>query len=520
MSVLVLLVVWSSVSISSVDGKIIPSYREVEFLYSSNKVSWSTAWATCKEHSSSHLINIKNSVRNNALLHFFATADAAAMKGDMWTGLHYVQSVTGWEFVWSGCHPLNVSLDWPENEPGDPTVSRCVTSGKVALIPRTRACNSTFLFVCQRINGDCSYTDHKKKICDTKGRRAVLEGQLSHGECRDRCSVDTNGSDLCWAFEHVKSTSACTLIFSASPYACEAQVREDDTDSGSRNCFVFTDITGKKEKIVDSETPVSSCVTPTTMTPTTSTATSSLTTTVSQTSTQTSASSAATTEYRYTETATATTTTTPITTTTATSDSVVSTEQTSPGTSSTTHLSISTPSSAATTATTSTTTNIPSTATTATRDTDTPTSTPDTSTAASSSNSTGGVYTPSLTTYLSRLEATLASSTSASSPAVASLGRYVYEACVSVQTFTAAERKKRTDDMVEDLSLDKKNLSSYRRKKSSAADERPSAQHVGGGVAIMLLVTAALIIILPDCTSILMHAVHSIKKKQLVAAQQ
>ncbi|XP_046360499.2 serine-rich adhesin for platelets-like [Haliotis rufescens] len=174
----------------------------------------------------------------------------------------------------------------------------------------------------------------------------------------------------------------------------------------------------------------------------------------------------------------------------------------------------------ASTASSPTTETIPSTATTATRDTDTPTSTQDTSTAASSGNSTGGVYTPSLTTYLSRLEATLASSTSASSPAVASLGRHVYEVCVSVQTFTAAERKKRTDDMVDDLSLDKKNLSSYRRKKSSAEDERPSAQHVGGGVAIMLLVTAALIIILPDCTSILMHAVHGIKKKQLVAAQQ
>ncbi|XP_071088820.1 uncharacterized protein [Haliotis cracherodii] len=161
-----------------------------------------------------------------------------------------------------------------------------------------------------------------------------------------------------------------------------------------------------------------------------------------------------------------------------------------------------------------------STATTATRDTDTPTSTIDTSTAASSSNSTGAAYTPSLTTYLSRLDAALASSTSASSPAVASLGRHVYEVCVSVQTFTAAERKKRTDDLVDDLSLDKKNLSSYRRKKSSAEDERPSAQHVGGGVAIMLLVTAALVIILPDCTSILMHAVHGFKKKHLVAAQQ
>ncbi|XP_067650949.1 uncharacterized protein [Haliotis asinina] len=151
--------------------------------------------------------------------------------------------------------------------------------------------------------------------------------------------------------------------------------------------------------------------------------------------------------------------------------------------------------------------------TTATTDTDSPTSTLATSTAstaASSSNATG-IFSPSIDTFLLRLQAALASSSTLTSP-----GRYVYEVCVVVKTFTIAERKKRTDDMVSDLTLDKKNLSSYRRKKSSAEDERPSAQGVGGGVAIILLVTTALIIILPDCASILMHVVHVLKKKQRV----
>ncbi|XP_046579435.1 cell wall protein DAN4-like [Haliotis rubra] len=62
------------------------------------------------------------------------------------------------------------------------------------------------------------------------------------------------------AFERDKTSSNCTLIFSPSPYVCESQVPQDDTETAARNCLEFSDITGKKEKIVESDAPVSACV--------------------------------------------------------------------------------------------------------------------------------------------------------------------------------------------------------------------------------------------------------------------
>ncbi|XP_067652334.1 uncharacterized protein [Haliotis asinina] len=526
---IVVSLVMLSVSILSVYGNVTPNYVNYELRYSFNTVSWGTAWATCQEHSQSDLVDIKDSVRNKALEHFFSTPEASAMYGPMWIGLHYVKSVAGGEFQWSDCQSVNETVPWLTDEPNNPEASSCITAGRRAFMTRTRNCSSNFVFVCQKINGDCSYTSFKDKICETKGRRVILEGQFSHGECRDRCSMDKNGSDLCWAFERDKS-GKCTLIFSTSPYVCESQVSLKDTDSAARHCFEFSDITGTKETIVESNAPVSACVSTVTTstvaaaaateaTTTAPPATTSITTTTSTTTetdpTQSSTSLTAGVESTHTETST----TTAITTLTATTElSAVTTASTSTASTS--------ESAAVTTVATSASTAIPPNATTTASKTVTPTHIPvpsTTSTAALLRNVTGGALgalSPSLDTFLSRLEAALTNHRSAPISTVTSLGRQVYVVCVVVQTFTIAERKKRTDDMVSDLTLDKKNLSSYRRKKSSAEDERPSARSVGGGVAIILLVTTAIIIILPDCANILMYVMHVHKKKQLVPAQQ
>ncbi|XP_067652739.1 uncharacterized protein [Haliotis asinina] len=488
----------------SISGTHAASYKARYLMYSATAASWNTAHATCS-HMMGHLITVDNNVTINVLKHIRAQPETAAVSDKIWMGLHNTAPTSDVPvYVWADCRHLDEdNTMWSQGEPNAVQTDLCIISTP-DFKWLTKPCTQTRGFICENVSSvDCTFDKETKQKCEVGG--VLLSGTMTENECETHCQEDMDGSDVCWAYEYNTMYNQCNLLFGSNPYMCETLQRNVVFTTGRRRCFKFLNITGS-----EIAGPVDLFPNCTTTEVTSSPAVVSIIGTTVEVTASTSA----------------TTSTTPITTVT-TSPTLETTPKmptTATSTSAVTNSAVTssiTPT--VTTATTPSMTAVVTTAvgTTAARDNGTPStpfsSTP--STTATSNIGTGTSFGTSVDTFPSRVEAPQTSPKSASISSATSTGRYVYEVCVAVKTFTIGERKKRTDDMVSDLTLDKKNLSSYRRKKSCAEDKRPSAKSVGGGVAIILLVTTTLIIILPDCASIVRHVVH-VHKKKLVPAQQ
>ncbi|KAK7463995.1 hypothetical protein BaRGS_00037993, partial [Batillaria attramentaria] len=487
---------------------IIPKQRFIKFTAGQG---WNNAKAVCANNGG-HLATV-DSYSTSYLRRAFAE-NTFLNNDNTWIGLHDAEpefnSLGANGFVWDTCIPLSPGAwtNWAQDEPAQRYNNWCVRMSLGELQWQPEQCTSSAHFLCQQNLGPCGAFKNSTAGCDTASLSymfVALSVQLTWDECLRRCMFYSNGSDSCWMFKYEADAARCSLAVGAEPVYC-ADSGSSSTSGSSywvRQCYSLTydqTHTFNVQPNYDAF-PVDYCGAMTTMI-----STDNPTTTPPE----------------------ETTTSAPSDTTTLVSTSIQANATTSEG---------STSSAIADTATAAATT-----ASSAPEDTTAPPARPvNVTTSVVSSNSshtteagvpdkgaTPGVSDKGATTGAPEKRTTVTQPTAGASAAITSQGvtsagdagitnqttvksdpQYCDCVCKSEAPPPSVDPAEVTQQIVQELSVDKRHLSSTRRKLTCAIDNRPTAKATGGLGAVLLLGFAGLVI-LPDLRAIYMHVRHGV----------